>query len=47
MGGALTAKIVKEILLGSSIPSGRMRLDIVSHFESNAEFRQIPALRNV
>jgi molybdopterin/thiamine biosynthesis adenylyltransferase len=47
MGGALTAKIVKEILLGSSIPSGRMRLDIVSHFESNAEFRQIPSLRNV
>jgi molybdopterin/thiamine biosynthesis adenylyltransferase len=47
MGGALTAKIVKEILLGASIPSGRMRLDIVSHFQNNAEFRQIQSMRHV
>jgi molybdopterin/thiamine biosynthesis adenylyltransferase len=47
MGGALTAKIVKEILIGSTIPSGRMRLDIVSHFSGHAQFQQIQSMKHV
>jgi hypothetical protein len=46
MGGAFTAKIVREILLGNNVPSGRMRLNLVEHFNQNAEHQLSQSLKN-
>lgn len=39
LGGALTAKVARAILLGQSIPSGRFRCDIMKLFETHLEHR--------
>ena len=39
LGGALTAKVARAILLGKPIPSGRFRCDIMDLFESQLEHR--------
>jgi len=47
MGGAFAAKIIRQILLGETIPSGRFRMDIVSQFQSNATFQTIEQVKHV
>ena len=47
MGGAFAAKIVRQILLGDTIPSGRFRMDIVNQFQSNASFQTIEQVKHV
>jgi molybdopterin/thiamine biosynthesis adenylyltransferase len=46
MGGAFAAKIVRQILLGDSVPSGRFRLDIIEHFKSNAHHQIIQQVKH-
>jgi molybdopterin/thiamine biosynthesis adenylyltransferase len=41
MGGAFAAKIVRQILLGDNIPSGRFRMDIVNQFQTHASFQTV------
>lgn len=47
MGGAFAAKIIRQIILGDSIPSGRFRMDIVSQFQSNATYQMLPQVKHV
>lgn len=47
MGGAFAAKLVRQILLGDSIPSGRFRTDIIGQFQANATFQSIAQVKNV
>jgi molybdopterin/thiamine biosynthesis adenylyltransferase len=47
MGGAFAAKIVRQILLGDSIPSGRFRMDIVQQFQSNATYQSAKQVKHV
>ena len=46
MGGAFAAKIVRQILLGDSVHSGRFRLDIIEHFKSNANHQTIQQVKH-
>jgi len=46
MGGAFAAKMVREILLGHELPSGRMRLNLVEHFNLNAVYRTSQSMKN-
>ncbi len=36
-GGAVLAKLIGQILIGNSVPSGRARLDIVEHYSTNLQ----------
>lgn len=47
MGGAFAAKVVRQILLGDSIPSGRFRMDIVQQFQSGAHFQSVSQVKHV
>ncbi|MDZ4821994.1 MAG: ThiF family adenylyltransferase [Flavobacteriales bacterium] len=33
-GGAITAQLVKEVLLGNELPSGRARLELLAHYKT-------------
>jgi molybdopterin/thiamine biosynthesis adenylyltransferase len=46
MGGAFAAKMVRELLLGNDVPSGRLRLNLVEHFNLNAVYRTSESLKN-
>ncbi len=39
MGGAFAAKIIRQILLGDNISSGRFRMDILEQYQSNSILR--------
>lgn len=39
MGGAFAAKIIRQILLGDSIPSGRFRMDIIEQYQATSVLR--------
>lgn len=47
MGGAFAAKIVRQILLGDNIPSGRFRMDIVNQFQTNSTFQTVSQAKHV
>ena len=47
MGGAFAAKIVRQILLGDAIPSGRFRMDILEQFQSTANYQSTKQGRHV
>jgi molybdopterin/thiamine biosynthesis adenylyltransferase len=47
MGGAFAAKVVRQILVGDSIPSGRFRMDIVQQFQSNATYQTVMQAKHV
>jgi molybdopterin/thiamine biosynthesis adenylyltransferase len=47
MGGAFAAKLVRQILLGDAIPSGRFRTDIIGQFQTNATFQSIAQVKHV
>jgi molybdopterin/thiamine biosynthesis adenylyltransferase len=47
MGGAFAAKIIRQIILGDTIPSGRFRMDIVSQFQSNAAYQLLAQVKHV
>lgn len=40
MGGAFAAKIIRQILLGDTIPSGRFRMDIIEQYQTSAVHRE-------
>jgi molybdopterin/thiamine biosynthesis adenylyltransferase len=40
MGGAFAAKVIRQILLGDNIPSGRFRMDIVAKFQSTSIYQK-------
>jgi hypothetical protein len=40
MGGAFAAKVIRQILLGDNIPSGRFRMDIVAQFQSTSIYQK-------
>jgi hypothetical protein len=47
MGGAFAAKIVRQILLGDAIPSGRFRMDILEQFQSTANYQSTNQVKHV
>lgn len=47
MGGAFAAKVVREILLGNPMPSGRMRINLIEHFIQQAEYKKSIAQKHV
>jgi molybdopterin/thiamine biosynthesis adenylyltransferase len=40
MGGAFAAKVIRQILLGDNIPSGRFRMDMVAQFQSTSIYQK-------
>jgi len=47
MGGAFAAKVVRQIILGDSIPSGRFRMDIIERFQSTSIHQNTNATKHV
>ena len=47
MGGAFAAKIVRQIMLGDAIPSGRFRMDILEQFLSTSSYQSTPQVKHV
>jgi len=47
MGGAFAAKIVRQIMLGDAIPSGRFRMDILEQFLSTSNYQFTTQVKHV
>ena len=47
MGGAFAAKIIRQVLLGDEIRSGRFRMDIIEHYRTHSVYQKTNAAKNV
>jgi molybdopterin/thiamine biosynthesis adenylyltransferase len=47
MGGAFAAKVIRQILLQDTIPSGRFRMNILEHYQQNAIYKTTNQAKHV